>query len=282
MLRRAVESMTAQDFQQLEILVVSDGSDDPMSDLEDADPRIRVLRTDHGGVSAARNTGLLESRTDFVAFMDEDDIAMPRRIQLQHEALVGHPDAAICHSRVQVIDDDECAVGPPNGGPTTYLDMLRASFLYMTSLMVRRERAIIAGGFDTLMAIGEDIDFYLRLAKDHELVFVPETLTLYRLHAGNTAIDPRMSQRVIDPILRAHEQWARRNGWEEAATAAATGARSNRRMNALAASHRAAEAGRAGHLMEAGRLLGMSLRIHPRVAPEDSVRTLIKQIRRDS
>ena len=279
MLRRAVESMIAQHFQQLEIIVVSDGSDDPMSDLDGADPRLRIVRMDHRGVSATRNTGLLESRTDFVAFMDEDDVAMPRRIELQYEALAAHSDAAICHSQVQVIDDGEVPVGPPSGGPTSYLDMLRASFLFMTSLMVRRERAIVAGGFDTLMTIGEDIDFYLRLAKDHELVYVPETLTLYRLHAGNTTIDPRMSQQVIDPILRAHEQWAIRHGWEEAAAAAAAGVRANRRINALAASRRAAEAGKAGDLVEAGKLLGMSLRIHPRVAPEDSVRALIKQIR---
>ncbi len=281
MLRRAVESMVTQQFEQLEILIISDGSDDPMSDLEDADTRVRIVRMDHRGVSATRNAGLLESSTDFVAFMDEDDIAMPRRIKLQYEALVTHPEAAICHSQVQVIDDREARVGPPNGGPTTYLDMLGASFLYMTSLMVRRRQAIIAGGFDTLMTVGEDIDFYLRLAKDHELTYVPEILTLYRLHAGNTNIDPRMSQKVIDPILRAHELWAVRDGWVEAATAAANGARANRRINALAASRRAAEAVRAGRLVEAGRLLGMSLRIHPRVAPEDSVRTAIKHFRRN-
>jgi len=281
MLRRAVESMITQQFEQLEILVVSDGSEDPMSDLEHADPRMRIIRMDHRGVSATRNAGLLESCTDFVAFMDEDDIAMPRRIKLQYEALVSHPKAAICHSQVQVIDAGEGRVGPPNGGPTTYLDMLRASFLYMTSLMVRRRQAIIAGGFDTLMTTGEDIDFYLRLAKDNELAYVPEILTLYRLHADNTRTDPWSSQKVIDPILRAHELWALQHGRMEAASAAATGARANRRINALAASHRAAEAARGGRLVEAGRLLGMSVRIHPRVAPEDSVRTVIKQFRRD-
>ena len=93
MLRRAVESMVTQQFEQLEILIVSDGSDDPMSDLEDADTRVRIVRMDHRGVSATRNAGLLESSTDFVAFMDEDDIAMPRRIKLQYEALVTHPEA---------------------------------------------------------------------------------------------------------------------------------------------------------------------------------------------
>jgi glycosyltransferase involved in cell wall biosynthesis len=235
---------------------------------------------DHRGVSATRNAGLWESRTDFVAFLDEDDVAMPRRIRLQYEALTSHPHAAICHSQVQVVDNGEVAVGPPHGGPTTYLDMLGSSFLFMTSLMVRRQRAVIAGGFDTLMTVGEDIDFYLRLAKDHELTYVPETLTRYRLHPENTDQDPMRSQKVIDPILHAHEAWAIRNGQMDAAAAAARGARANRRTNALAASHQAAEARRSGHLVESGRLLWMSLRIHPRVAPADSVRTIVKQIRR--
>ena len=281
MLRRAVESMVTQQFKQLEILIVSDGSDDPMSDLEDADTRVRIVRMDHRGVSATRNAGLLESSTDFVAFMDEDDIAMPRADQAP---VRGTCDPSRSRNLPQSGTSDRrqrSSCWPPTGGPTTYLDMLGASFLYMTSLMVRRRQAIIAGGFDTLMTIGEDIDFYLRLAKDHGLTYVPEILTLYRLHTGNTNIDPRMSQKVIDPILRAHELWALKNGWMEAETAAANGARANRRINALAASRRAAEAMRAGRLVEAGRLLGMSLRIHPRVAPEDSVRTVIQKVRRN-
>ena len=280
MLRRAVDSIIAQEFACLDILVVSDGSDDPMADLDDADERLRVVRMDHRGVSATRNAGLLESRTDFVAFLDEDDVAMPRRIGLQYEALMGHPEAAICHSQVQVIDDSDRPVRSPNGSPTTYLDMLRGSFLYMTSLMVRRQRAIIAGGFDTLMDVGEDVDFYLRLAKDHELVYVPEVLTLYRLHGDNTKTDALTSQRVINPILRSHQRWALEHGRAEAVTAAGKGARSNRRINALAAARGAAEARRAGQLKEAGRLLGMSLRIHPRVAPEDSLRSVINHLRR--
>jgi glycosyltransferase involved in cell wall biosynthesis len=278
MLRRAVQSMIDQTFRQLEIIVVSDGSDDPMEDLQNADPRVRVARMEHRGVSATRNTGLLEASSDFVAFMDEDDIALPRRIGLQYEALCDHPYAAICHSQVQVIDEDESPVGPPQGGERTYLDLLRASFVYMTSLMVRRQPALIAGGFDTLMTVGEDIDFVLRLAKDYDLVYVPEVLTLYRRHPANTKTSPLISQRVIDPILRAHQRWALEHGWTEAAEAAARGARSSRRINALGASHDAVEAWKAGRLVEAGRQLGISLRIHPQVAPEDFVRGAIKRV----
>ena len=247
--------------------------------LEAADPRVRVARMEHRGVSATRNTGLLEASTDLSRVHGRGRHRAARRIELQYEALSDYPHAAICHTQVQVIDEDEAPVGDPHGGERTYFDLLRASFLYMTSLMVRRQPAVIAGGFDTLMRVGEDIDFVLRLAKDYDLVYVPEVLTLYRRHPANTKTSPLISQRVIDPILRAHQRWALEHGWTEAAEAAARGARSSRRINALGASHgTAVQAWKAGRLVEAGRQLGISLRIHPQVAPEDFVRGVIKRV----
>ena len=273
LLRQAVQSMLDQSFENLEVLVVSDGSDDPMEDLESLDPRVRLFRCEHRGVSAARNTGLLESRGRFVAFLDEDDLAMEGRVAAQFEALSNRPDAAIAHGRVQVVDEGGRQVGPLRGGPTTYPDMLRARFLHMTSLMVSRREAIIAGGFDAMLVTGEDIDFQLRLARDHAMVFIPEVLTRYRLHADNTKIDPLMAQQVIGPILREHRRCATQMELAELASAAADGMRSNRRTNATAAYRRAEQAYTCGEIRESGRYLVMSLKIDPRVTLKAALRS---------
>lgn len=280
LLRRAVQSMAGQNFESLEVLVVSDGSDDPMDDLEALDARVRVIRCEHRGVSAARNTGLLESRGRFVAFLDEDDLAMEGRIAAQFAALSDRPDAAMAHGQVQVIDECGRQVGPLRGGPATYPDMLRARFLHMTSLMVSRREAIVAGGFDALLITGEDIDFQLRLAKDHAVVFVPEVLTRYRLHADNTRIDPLMAQQVIGPILRAHRRWATQMQLPELVSAAADGMRTNRRTNATAAYRQAGQARRCGRIRDSARYLVMSLRIDPRVTLKVALRTAWDDLRR--
>ncbi len=267
-LREAVRSMLDQTFEPLEVLVVSDGSDDPMEDLEAMDDRVRVIRCEHRGVSAARNTGLLESRAPYVAFLDEDDLATPGRVLAQYRALSERPEAAMAHSLVQVFDENGNQVGPLRGGSCTYVDMLGAHFLHMTSLMVRRREAIIAGGFDSLLITGEDIDFQLRLAKDHEVAFVPEVLTRYRLHDDNTSIDPMMAQQVIDPILQMHWSWATQMDRREWAEAAATGREANRRTNAMAAYRQAGQCRRAGDVRRAAHYLAMSLRISPLAAPK--------------
>jgi glycosyltransferase involved in cell wall biosynthesis len=280
LLRQAVQSMVDQSFENLEVLVVSDGSDDPMEDLEVLDVRVRVIRGEHRGVSAARNIGLLESRGTFVAFLDEDDLAMVGRVAAQFAALSDRPDAAIAYGQVQVIDEAGHQVGPLRGGPITYLDMLRARFLHMTSLMVRRREAIIAGGFDALLITGEDIDFQLRLAKDHAMVFIPEVLTRYRLHSDNTKIDPLMAQQAIGPILRAHWSWATQRELPEVVLAAADGMRSNRRNNAAAAYRQAEQAWKDGRFRESSRYLVMSVKIDPRVALKVALRTRWNDLRR--
>ena len=118
LLRRAVQSMAGQNFESLEVLVVSDGSDDPMDDLEALDARVRVIRCEHRGVSAARNTGLLESRGRFVAFLDEDDLAMEGRIAAQFAALstdLTRPwPMARCRSSTNAdVRSGRCAAGQP-------------------------------------------------------------------------------------------------------------------------------------------------------------------------
>jgi len=275
-----VQSIVDQSFENLEVLVVSDGSPDPMEDLEALDVRVRVIRGEHRGVSTARNIGLLESRGPFVAFLDEDDLAMAGRVAAQFAALSERPDAAIAHGQVQVIDEGGHQVGPLRGGPMTYLDMLRASFLHMTSLMVRRREAIMAGGFDAVLTTGEDIDFQLRLAKDHAMVFIPEVLTRYRLHSDNTKIDPLMAQQVIGPILRAHWRWATQMELPEVVSAATDGMRSNRRNNAVAAYRQAELARKDGRIRDSGRYLAMSLKIDPRVVLKVALRAGWNDLRR--
>ena len=150
----------------------------------------------------------------------------------------------------------------------------------MTSLMVSRREAIVAGGFDALLITGEDIDFQLRLAKDHAVVFVPEVLTRYRLHADNTRIDPLMAQQVIGPILRAHRRWATQMQLPELVSAAADGMRTNRRTNATAAYRQAGQARRCGRIRDSARYLVMSLRIDPRVTLKVALRTAWDDLRR--
>ena len=84
----SVESVLAQSFQDLEVIVVDDGSTDNTQEvLARFGNRIRVIRQDNGGVSAARNAGMRAARASWIAFQDSDDMWRPEKLQAQIECL---------------------------------------------------------------------------------------------------------------------------------------------------------------------------------------------------
>lgn len=170
-LAEAVASILEQSFQSLELLLVDDhSSDGALACLEAGDPRLVLLRNKGDGVSAAFNTGLTRARSDFIARMDADDIALPERIERQLEYLDAHPEVDICGARVEIFSGDELA-----GGNIRYQAWLNACCspgairreLFVESpipnptALFRREAILKLGGYAD-PAWPEDYDLYLR------------------------------------------------------------------------------------------------------------------------
>ena len=116
-LRRAIESVRAQTFQDFEIVVVDDGStDDPKAVIEHfADPRIRFFRQSNGGGGAARNRGIDEAKGLFTAFLDSDDLFLPHHLDSMHALLEGTTQIG-GYARVRVDrGDGRVFLKPPRG-----------------------------------------------------------------------------------------------------------------------------------------------------------------------
>ncbi|HEY5345943.1 MAG TPA: glycosyltransferase family 2 protein, partial [Verrucomicrobiae bacterium] len=101
-LAAAVDSLLAQTFSDFELLVIDDGSTDRTPEIlrAYADPRLRVLRLDHGGIVVALNHGLSQAGADWIARLDADDISLPRRLELQWQAVNRRPRTVLCHTAV--------------------------------------------------------------------------------------------------------------------------------------------------------------------------------------
>ncbi len=95
-LRQAVDSVLAQTWTNLEVLVVDDGSDDssPLDLLDITDPRLRTIHQQHAGKSAAMNRAIAQARGDFYAIQDADDLSRPDRIEAQARCLLEHAQVA--------------------------------------------------------------------------------------------------------------------------------------------------------------------------------------------
>ncbi len=208
-LAAAVASALAE--KPAEVIVVEDGTDG-VSEAELGGARL--LRLPHVRRSRARNAGVEAAATPFVAFLDEDDLCLPGRLERQHDVLA--LGGELCFGRVRVVDDN----GTPDREWNALLDERfarigpeGASFesilavpapIYTSATMVRRDAFLAAGGFDPAFDANEDLDLYLRLSRRAPLRPCPgEPVSVYRLHGANTASDAlyEAAVRLVDKHL---------------------------------------------------------------------------------
>lgn len=165
----ALRSVLAQSCQDFEVIVVDDGSqDDPARVVESlADPRIRCIRQDNAGASAARNRGIDEARGRYVAFLDSDDCFLPHHLETMARLLDGKADTA-GFAPVHVERGQGRSMVKPPRGPcagedlATYL-LCDRGFIPTITLVVPRDLAARVR-YDPRVSYGDDKDFALRLS----------------------------------------------------------------------------------------------------------------------
>ena len=180
-LTRAVESVRAQTFPDWNLLIVNDGSSDGTDrDWSDAvDPRIRYLRTRHRGVSAARNLGIQQARSPWIAFLDSDDTWLPNKLETQLTALDSHPGYLAVHSDEIWIRRGR-RVNPKKihrkYGGWVYRYSLPRCVISPSSILMARELLDRCGAFDESYPVCEDYELWLRMFARHPICFVDRPL----------------------------------------------------------------------------------------------------------
>ena len=198
----AIESVLAQAYRPLEVVVVDDGSRDGSAAVARAfgEP-VRVCGQPHAGIAVARNTGVAHARGALLAFLDADDLWTADKLARQLAALEADPslDLVFAHARQFLSPDLDPATArqlrcPPEPVPGRIPG----------TLLARRAAVDRVGPFDTTRRVGEFIDWYGR-AVDLGLrqCLLPETLLLRRLHGRNTGIRARDAQTDYVQILKA-------------------------------------------------------------------------------
>jgi glycosyltransferase involved in cell wall biosynthesis len=201
-LREAVRSVHQQTLEAIEVIVVADGCDEDMADLQTAG--VSVIRQRQRGVSIARNVGVAHARSDLIAFLDDDDRMLPNRLKSQYEAMQ-NPAIALCHTQFQVIDAEGELIRQGGARDSHYSDFLRIDgAVVLSSVMTRKSVFQEVGGFNPLMSMGEDLDFIFKVARESLLCFLPEVLIEYRLHGNNAWANGSSKGADIKLILAQH------------------------------------------------------------------------------
>ena len=222
LLRSAVDSVIAQSFAAWELVIVDDGSTDGTFDLAkslaEIDGRIRAVAQENAGPSAARNRGIREAHasSEYISFLDSDDLWTPQTLELLIDAIEAAPDAVGAHGVGAYVDadgqpilagegealsrarrevDGGKLVPRPVDHPTTFAMLVYSDVLMLGSVVVRRATLSKVGGFDEQLPGAEDHDLWTRLAVYGDFVFVDKVVMYYRQHGTNTSSQKGMMLR---------------------------------------------------------------------------------------
>lgn len=215
----AVASVRAQTAPPAEIVLVDDGSRGDAVRAAAAALGIRYARQDAAGISAARNHGADLAIGGWIAFLDDDDVWHPERLDRQLGLLQDHPDAVACASGGWYLDDAGRRFGGWSQPPATSREMLSGAvpFPRITTLTVRASAYRALGGCVSAMEPAEDNDLVLRLLAHGTVVTVPEALVGYRRHAGNVSNDRTRGRVASDRVLTVRLRAAARRGDDDLA-----------------------------------------------------------------
>jgi glycosyltransferase involved in cell wall biosynthesis len=198
MAAEAVESVLAQTWRDFELIVVDDGSeDDTAGHLSrmlhrrgaggDVPARIERLEK-RRGPAAARNRGVALARAPLVAFLDSDDLWMPRKLELHLAYARAHPEFPISQTGELWIRDGK-RVNPARRhlkrAGDIFFESLRTCLISPSAAMLSVELFAAAGGFDEHMAAAEDYDLWLRILAHHRVGLLAEPMVVRRAgHPG--------------------------------------------------------------------------------------------------
>ncbi len=189
----AIKSALAQDYPHTEIIVVDDGSPtDIESLLGPFNNKVKLVTQENAGPGAARNLGAQESRGEFLAFLDHDDLWAPEKLSEQLARMTGNPKCGLVYSYPCLMDESGQKIPniPPSDFPVGRVleDFIRRNRITtFSATLIRRTAFWEVGGIDESpeFLTCDDYDLWLRLAAHWRVEFAPGPLVHYRIHEGN-------------------------------------------------------------------------------------------------
>lgn len=198
-LPRCLNSVFAQTLEPAEVIVVDDGSTDRSAEIA-RKLGARVISRLNGGLSAARNTGVQNSSSEWVALLDADDMWSPEKLRAQADRV--EADTVLVYTGIRVFSDDGVRSTSLGLNPAEARRVLRyRNPITPSSVIAKREALARNGGFREDVRACEDWEMWVRLQRLGGFAAVPDALTDYYVYPSSMSTDPKRMLDAMEQIL---------------------------------------------------------------------------------
>lgn len=201
-LKEAIDSILAQDYPRVELIVIDDGSTDDSPQILASHPGRfhREYQTNQGQV-ATLNRGWQMSKGDIIGYLSADDVLLPHSVSAAVQCLADNPDAVLSYSDFNLLDPDSGVVRRVNTPECSYRDMaVRMLCPPGPGAFFRRSAFEKAGLWHTGYKQLLDFEYWLRLGLHGRFVRIPQVLAGYRVHPGSQTFASSSNIRPEEPV----------------------------------------------------------------------------------
>ena len=216
LLPETIESVLKQTFRDFELIVVDDGStDDTEEVLKSYGDRLRYLRQENRGASAARNLGIRQSRASWISIQDSDDICAPDHLETLFSFVESRPDCGMVFANGAYLDDPGPKgkkIIPPAKSKrlaekgVELTDLFSTSIVRLQAALLSREALLAVGGLDENLQICMDLDLAFRFFMRFPVAYLDKAVFFYRRHEGNIGLNQELrlleNLRVIEKLIQ--------------------------------------------------------------------------------
>jgi len=209
-LAEAIESVIAQDYRPIEVIVIDDGSIDRSAEIAKSYLEVRYIYQPNRGLSSALNQGIKAARGSFLAFLDADDLWKPDKLSAQLSLIDEHPDLDIVFGNHQRFYSPE--LGDLMEDEMHYTGVDLPGYLKVTAL-IRKEAFIRVGLFDTGLKLGDFIDWYSRAIDNNlKVMMLEKVVAMRRIHGDNMTLQKINERSDYIHIIKATLDRRRKKG----------------------------------------------------------------------
>lgn len=205
-LKKAIDSVLNQTYENFEFIIVDDASADSSADIVRSydDSRITLLENETNcGLTHSLNKALEHATGQYVARQDADDVSEPNRFERQIQFLERNEEVAVVGTGTTLIDGDGQAIDTRVGycNPS-FEDFMRKGHFIHGSIMGRQSVFEAVGGYDEFFRYAQDQELWLRLTRDHKLANIPDPLYRHRIHDDGVYFSRKEESALYERLAR--------------------------------------------------------------------------------